>query len=740
MKILPFLKRFRISTQLIFWFLLVALIPLAIVTTLAVSTARTSMQKEVSARLLAIANAKAEQIETYIQTKRSDVARLAQSPDVIRSIDEYARPFAQYGLHSKEYLAVDQEIRPYFAYYQEEVGYYDIFLISENGDIVFTVEQEDDLGTNLLTGEYSETGLAQVFKRAQTLLETDISQFEFYLPSQEPAAFIAAPVFSDGRFVGAVAVQLSNDHVYGMMYKNAGLGDTGETIVAGLVNDEIVFAAPTRFDENAALNRQVSKGSPAAIPFQDALSGTRGMGLVKDYRGKDVLAVWQYLPSLRWGMIVKVDSGEVFSLVKIMISRIVWATLLVSLVVISGAYFVAGVIAGPIARMSEQATRVAEGDLKVTLPEDDSRDEVGLLTRAFNKMTANLQHVMNDLETRRKAEQESKEFLETIIREYVAVIEKTSEGDLTQQVAVSQQVEELGILGDNLNIMISNLRQLSERSKQTTMNLTSATTEIMASTSEQAATAAQQAAAVSQTSATIIEARQTAEQAADRARLVSEMAEQSLEVSNQGLARVQASTAGMVAIKEQVSTIAETILSLSEQTQQISAIIATVNDIADQSNLLALNAAMEAARAGEAGRGFAVVAGEVRSLAEQSRQATRQVREILGEIQKAANTAVMVTEEGAKRAEEGVGLAESTGDVITTIRQHTQKVAQAAQQIAASTNQQLAGMDQIAAAMENINQATVQTEMSTRQVEGTAQNLNELAAQLSRVVEQYRLE
>ena len=97
-----------------------------------------------------------------------------------------------------------------------------------------------------------------------------------------------------------------------------------------------------------------------------------------------------------------------------------------------------------------------------------------------------------------------------------------------------------------------------------------------------------------------------------------------------------------------MANIAETILALSEQTQQIGDIIATVNDIADQSNLLALNAAIEAARAGEAGKGFAVVAGEVRSLAEQSRQATAQVKEILGDIQKATNTAVMVTEEGTK--------------------------------------------------------------------------------------------
>ena len=191
-------------------------------------------------------------------------------------------------------------------------------------------------------------------------------------------------------------------------------------------------------------------------------------------------------------------------------------------------------------------------------------------------------------------------------------------------------------------------------------------------------------------------------------------------------------------IKEQVGTIAETILNLSEQTQQIGEIIATVNDIADQSNLLALNAAIEAARAGEAGKGFAIVAGEVRGLAEQSRQATAQVKDILGEIQKAANTAVMVTEEGTKRAESGVLLTQTTGEAIRSIRERIQQVAQSAQQVAVSTKQQLAGMDQIVTAMESINQATAQTDIGTKQAEQAAHNLNALASQLSQKMEQYK--
>jgi len=282
-------------------------------------------------------------------------------------------------------------------------------------------------------------------------------------------------------------------------------------------------------------------------------------------------------------------------------------------------------------------------------------------------------------------------------------------------------------VNDTLDAMLESVRE-------TAGNLTTATSEILAVTTEQASMSSEQAAAVTETTSTMQEVRQTAEQASERARQVLEVAQESTRIADEGIHSVQSTMEGMTKIKEQVGTIAETILSLSEQTQQIGEIIATVNDIADQSNLLALNAAIEAARAGEAGKGFAVVAGEVRGLAEQSRQATAQVKDILGDIQKAANTAVMVTEEGTKRAESGVLLSRTTGEAIRSIRDRIQQVAQSVQQVAVSTKQQLAGVDQIVTAMESINQATVQSDIGTKQAEKAAHNLNALASELSRKV------
>jgi len=187
----------------------------------------------------------------------------------------------------------------------------------------------------------------------------------------------------------------------------------------------------------------------------------------------------------------------------------------------------------------------------------------------------------------------------------------------------------------------------------------------------------------------------------------------------------------------QMEAIAESMMRLSEQSQTIGQIIATVEDLAAQSNLLAVNAAIEAAKAGEHGKGFGVVAQEVKSLAEQSRQATDRVRTILSDIQKATTAAVMATEQGGKAVEAGGRQTETAGESIAALASSVTEAAQAATQIAASSQQQLIGMDQVAGAMENIKQASTQNVASAKQLETAARNLDDLGRRLKQLVESY---
>ena len=285
----------------------------------------------------------------------------------------------------------------------------------------------------------------------------------------------------------------------------------------------------------------------------------------------------------------------------------------------------------------------------------------------------------------------------------------------------------------------SDLEALVAQIQEAVGRLNSAASEILATATQQASSVIEQEATITQTIATVEEVRQTVMQTAERAQGVASAARQSATVTHTGAEAVNDSIEGMSSIKEKVEHIAENILVLAECTQQIGEIIDTVNGLAEQSKLLALNASIEAARAGEEGRGFAVVAMEVRQLAEQSRQATGRIRDILTEIQQATNTAVMVTEEGSKGAERGVGLVEQAGSAIRDLSATIEGAAQAAAQIAASTHQQTTGMEQLSVAMLHIREAATQNAASTRQMERSVQDLKEMAERLGQAAERYSI-
>jgi len=192
-------------------------------------------------------------------------------------------------------------------------------------------------------------------------------------------------------------------------------------------------------------------------------------------------------------------------------------------------------------------------------------------------------------------------------------------------------------------------------------------------------------------------------------------------------------------IREQMESISQSVVKLGEQSQVIGDIISAVGEVAEQSNLLAVNAAIEASKAGEQGKGFAVVAQEVKILAGQSKQATAQVRTILGEIQKSANVAVLVTEQGVKSVEVGVQQSLDAGESIRTLAKNITEAAQAVTQIAASSQQQLVGMDQVGVAMQSIKLASEQNANGMRQIQSAAQNLHQVGRTLKELVEQFKV-
>jgi methyl-accepting chemotaxis protein len=325
------------------------------------------------------------------------------------------------------------------------------------------------------------------------------------------------------------------------------------------------------------------------------------------------------------------------------------------------------------------------------------------------------------------------------LRAISGVAARIGAGDLTVDLPPMQRTDEVGLLSQIFRRMIDALRELNREVRDSVGVLTGSTGEIVAATTQLAVGTAETATAVSQTTTTVEEVRQVAEVASQKAKHVLDSAQKSLQVTQAGKKSVEETIDGMQRIQGQMELIADSIVRLSEQGQAIGEIIASVTDLAEQSNLLAVNAAIEAAKAGEHGRGFAVVAQEVKSLADQSKQATAQIRTILNDIQKATSSAVMAAEQGSRAVEAGVKQSTDTDEAIRQLAEVITEAAQAATQIAASSQQQLVGMSQVAQAMENINQAGSQNAASTRQAETIARDLHGLGQRLKQLVEQYQL-
>jgi CHASE3 domain sensor protein len=264
--------------------------------------------------------------------------------------------------------------------------------------------------------------------------------------------------------------------------------------------------------------------------------------------------------------------------------------------------------------------------------------------------------------------------------------------------------------------------------------IASASTGILAATAQQASGAAEEETAIHQTTATADEVRQTVALTTEKARLVAKDVRETAEISREGRRAVDESVRGTQEARARMEALAERILALSDQAQAIGEIVRTVNGLAEQSNLLSVNAGIEAAKAGEAGRGFAVVASEVKSLAEQSRQATSQIRDILSDIQAATQAAVMAAEQGVKASEAGELITTEAGEAIRQLGDRLALSADSAQQILASSQQQMTGVDQVALAMQNIREASSQNMAATRQVEQAARELDNLSKRLTELV------
>ncbi len=382
----------------------------------------------------------------------------------------------------------------------------------------------------------------------------------------------------------------------------------------------------------------------------------------------------------------------------------------------------------PVAELADFSERLGAADYKATVA-IDSDDDFGFIAQNLAKTAV---HAGKAVST-----QQAQEELQRSVTDFLTIVSQIARGDLTLRGKVTQDA--LGNVVDSVNYMLDNFAKVLERVRKAAIDVSTSAGQILVSSEEMANGATQQDQEITNTSSAVEQLTVSMKQVSNNAEASAEAARRALDAAEQGNRAVRDTLEGMQRIRASVQATAKKIKSLGDRSLEISEIINVINDITEQTNLLALNAAIEAARAGEAGRGFAVVADEVRKLAEHSRSATKDIAALIKAIQAETNEAVVVMEEGTKEVEVGARLADQAGRALDAISSVVRQSAELVQEISLASKQQVRGTEGVANAMQIISNITRQTSQGARQTARTVEQMVKLSEQLNEALSQFRV-
>jgi methyl-accepting chemotaxis protein len=603
------------------------------------------------------------------------------------------------------YSGVHNLYHPAYHAYQQQFGYYDIFIVdAQTGFVLYTVFKELDFATSLLTGRYADSGLGRAFKGALNLPagQSFLTDFSPYLPSYESsAAFIASPIVENGKTEAVLIFQLPTERLnhmmtWGAQWQQRGLGDSGETY---LVGDNYTLRSESRFliaDKNAYLNALKNAGvnekirneisaknialglQPVkTIAAQKALTGKSGFELIKDYRGIEVFSAYTplHIAGLNWALLSEMDADEVLQKSHALVKTLTLAALIVTLILLLSGLGVARVLGGLLAKPLQGAQSTVEDianqlDLTKRVPMGQAGDEVSALAMGVNRMLDAFSVVVGQVE---KTEQ----------------ILNTSLTDLNQQV--------LTVAGS------------SEQQHEMTESLSSAIEQLSA------------------TANVLLHNVQDNQNTGQATR----------EQADAGLHAVQKNEQIAHTLNSVLGNTSEHVQTVAAHAQNIVSVLDVIRGIADQTNLLALNAAIEAARAGEQGRGFAVVADEVRTLAKRTQDSTQEINQIIESLRHGSDASVSAMLEAQDIVQQTLLAAQNTAQAFHCINQQLHHIGEKNQQVAVAAEQQSQVTQTMAQSVSRISELATRNKHLMQTVTHSNQQVTQVSEQLKRSVQRF---